>query len=114
MPQHGLDRALTEQPSPRYSRLGWSSPVLLREQSGIPFQFLPQPLANSAQENRPSGNPDQPVERVARLARAEVRRARAVQCPIGYLVDSAFEESVISAEHAGWPKPLVLTPFVMS
>jgi hypothetical protein len=66
------------------------------------------------QENRPSGNPDQPVERVARLARAEVRRARAVQCPIGYLVDSAFEESVISAEHAGWPKPLVLTPFVMS
>jgi hypothetical protein len=66
------------------------------------------------QENRSSGNPDQPVERVARLARAEVRRARAVQCPIGYLVDSAFEESVISAEHAGWPKPLVLTPFVMS
>src|SRR5207302_8323516 len=46
--------------------------------------------------------------------RAHVRAAPGRQCPIGWVVGSAFPMDVAVAEHSGWPNPLSLTPFVMS
>ena len=46
--------------------------------------------------------------------RAHVRAAPGRQCPIGWVVGSAFPMDVAVAEHSGWPNPLALTPFVMS